>query len=80
MSGDVNELVEAGDGIEVVYNNDDDDDVNSEDESIMSVILYVLTKLGDSTYSCIPLLQQNVKFFLLLYFHVFFVVFSFVSK
>ncbi len=30
MSGDVNELVEAGDGIEVVYNNDDD--VNSEDE------------------------------------------------
>ena len=22
-------------------------------------------KLGDSTYSCIPLLQQNVKFFLL---------------
>ena len=48
MSGDVNELVEAGDGIEVVYNNDDDD-VNSEDESIMSVILYVLTKLV-STY------------------------------
>ena len=47
MSGDVNELVEAGDGIEVVYNNDDD--VNSEDESIMSVILYVLTKLV-STY------------------------------
>ena len=33
MSGDVNELVEAGDGIEVVYNDDDDDDddVNSED-------------------------------------------------
>ena len=31
MSGDVNELVEAGDGIEVV--NDDDDDMNSEDES-----------------------------------------------
>jgi hypothetical protein len=25
----------------------------------------VTVELGDSTYSCIPLLQQNVKFFLL---------------